>query len=193
MWGRTGGGGCGCGCGGWRGRGAETCAEGSNVGLVGWAARSAASGKRKRPPAQRKIFGFHNPHYRFPDTELSGIRARTPRQNTDFVPGISDFWRSAAVSAPQAKILRFRTPLDTCGRRARRSAPSASPKKILRFRGQFDHFGAGCGGCGGLGRGCGCEALRARWMWMCGVPRAISAGCVWALRHPSGSACHRLQ
>ena len=44
------------------------------------AARSAASGKRKRPPAQRKIFGFHNPHYRFPDTELSGIRARTPRQ-----------------------------------------------------------------------------------------------------------------
>ena len=41
------------------------------------AARSAASGKRKRPPAQRKIFGFHNPHYRFPDTELSGIRART--------------------------------------------------------------------------------------------------------------------
>ena len=75
-----------------------------------WAARSAASGKRKRPPAQRKIFGFHNPHYRFPDTELSGIRARTPRQNTDFVPGISDFWRSAAVSAPQAKILRFRTP-----------------------------------------------------------------------------------
>ena len=73
------------------------------------AARSAASGKRKRPPAQRKIFGFHNPHYRFPDTELSGIRARTPRQNTDFVPGISDFWRSAAVSAPQAKILRFRT------------------------------------------------------------------------------------
>ena len=57
------------------------------------AARSAASGKRKRPPAQRKIFGFHNPHYRFPDTELSGIRARPPRQNPDFVPGISDFWR----------------------------------------------------------------------------------------------------
>ena len=74
------------------------------------AARSAASGKRKRPPAQRKIFGFHNPHYHFPDTELSGIRARTPRQNTDFVPGISDFWRSEAVSAPQAKFLRFRTP-----------------------------------------------------------------------------------
>ena len=64
-----------------------------------WAARSAASGKRKRPPAQRKIFGFHNPHYRFPDTELSGICARAPRQNTDFVAGISDFWRSEAVSA----------------------------------------------------------------------------------------------
>ena len=28
------------------------------------AARSAASGKRKRPPAQRKIFGFHNPALR---------------------------------------------------------------------------------------------------------------------------------
>ena len=63
------------------------------------AARSAASGKRKRPPAQRKNFGVHNPHYRFPDTELSGIRARAPRQNTDFVPGISDFWRSEAVSS----------------------------------------------------------------------------------------------
>ena len=84
-------------------------------------------------------------------------------------------WRR---SAPQAKILRIRTPLGHLGRRARRSAPSASPKKILRFRGQFDHFGAGCGGCGGLGRGCGCEALRARWMWMCGVPRAAPAGCV---------------
>ena len=94
------------------------------------------------------------------------------------------YGRPPTAAVPQAKILRFRTPLDTCGRRARRSAPSASPKKILRFRGQFDHFGAGCGGCGGLGRGCGCEALRARWMWMCGVPRAISAGCVWALRHP---------
>ena len=46
------------------------------------------------------------------------------------------------------------------GGEQRRSAPSASPKKILRFRGQFDHFGAGCGGCGGLGRGCGCKGSR---------------------------------
>lgn len=61
-------------------------------------------------PRSGKFFGFHNPHYRFPDTELSGIRARAPRQNTDFVAGISDFWRSEAVSAPQAKILRFWTP-----------------------------------------------------------------------------------
>ena len=89
-----------------------------------WAARSAASGKRKRPPAQRKIFGFHNPHYRFPDTELSGICARAPRQNTDFVAGISDFWRSEAVSAPQAKILRFRRPKVTILSRFQRSLES---------------------------------------------------------------------
>ena len=88
------------------------------------AARSAASGKRKRPPAQRKIFGFHNPHYRFPDTELSGIRARAPRQNTDFARGISDFWRSEAVSAPQAKILRFRRPKVTILSRFQRSLES---------------------------------------------------------------------
>ena len=91
------------------------------------AARSAASGKRKRPPAQRKIFGFHNPHYRFPDTELSGIRARAPRQNPDFVTGISDFWRSEAVSAPQAKKLRFRSPKVTISAKSR-----VSPRQRAR-------------------------------------------------------------
>ena len=125
----------GCGCGGARaaadvdvdaeagGGGARRRARRVQM-LVGCAARSAASGKRKRPPAQRKIFGFHNPHYRFPDTELSGIRARAPRQNTDFVAGISDFWRSEAVSAPQAKILRFRRPKVTILSRFQRSLES---------------------------------------------------------------------
>ena len=187
MWPLSGGGGCGCGCGGWRG------AEGSNVGWLRGGRRGApqAVSVSVRPRSGKFLafitltIVFLIQNYRaFVRGRLAKIRISSP----EFL--IFGDWRR---SAPQAKILRIRTPLGHLGRRARRSAPSASPKKILRFRGQFDHFGAGCGGCGGLGRGCGCEALRARWMWMCGVPRAISAGCVWASRHPSVRLQHRAQ
>ena len=67
-------------------------------------------------PRSGKIFGFYNPRYRFPDTEFSGIRARSPPQNTDFVPGTSDFWRVGTIYGERG---------------AQRL--SASPKKILSF------------------------------------------------------------